>query len=364
MKKGDKILVTGGTGYIGSHTVLELLDQGFEVVIVDNLSNSDLTVLQELKRISGRSLSFYPYNIREMSLLHTLMEQEPGISAIVHFAASKAVGESVQQPLAYYRNNVEVMMNLLELMQLYRIRHLVFSSSCTVYGQPEQLPVTEQAAFKPASSPYGRSKQICEDMIADTMHAAPQCAAIALRYFNPVGAHPSGLIGERPTGVPNNLVPYLTQVAAGKQAELKIFGGDYASKDGTAVRDYIHVCDLARAHVLALKRLREQAVKKNYEFFNLGSGQGYTVLELVESFERVNGLSIPYRIVPRRQGDIEQIYADTTLAATELGWSARHNLDDMMRSAWNWQRSLMEKERGQTRKPKMTINHYPLGKTA
>ena len=337
----NKILVTGGMGYIGSHTVVALMDYGFEVVIVDNLSNSNLKVLDGIERISGKKPAFYEIDLLEKQKLESIFRQEKDIHGIVHFAASKAVGESVENPLLYYGNNLISMINLLSLMKKYAVNNLVFSSSCTVYGQPDALPVTEETPFKRAESPYGNTKQICEEILKDVCQAENQIFGIALRYFNPVGAHQTGFIGELPLGIPNNLVPFITQTAAGIRSELKIYGKDYNTADGSAVRDYIHVVDLAKAHVLALTRMLEKKSTLNFEFYNVGTGKGLSVLEVVETFERVNNIPVKHRIVDRRPGDVECIYADTTKANKELGWKAELGVDEMMRSAWRWQQNLV-----------------------
>jgi UDP-glucose 4-epimerase len=333
----EKVLVTGGTGYIGSHTAVELLKSGFDVVIVDDLSNSQVEVLDGIEKISGRRPSFYQFDLCNEQALEKFFTEHQDIKSIIHFAASKAVGESVEKPLKYYRNNLFSLIFLLETMKRLRIANIVFSSSCTVYGQPDQLPVTEQTPFKPAESPYGNTKQICEEILRDTCKVDQNINAISLRYFNPAGAHDSALIGELPNGVPNNLVPFITQTAAGIRKELLVFGSDYNTPDGSAVRDYIHVVDLAEAHVLALKRLIGKKQKSNYEFFNLGTGKGSTVLELINTFEKVNNIKVNYRIVDRRPGDVEKIYADTKQANEVLGWKASRTPEDMMRSAWKWQ---------------------------
>ena len=336
----SKILVTGGTGYIGSHTVVELLATGMEVVITDDLSNSELSVLDGIEKISGKRPAFAQFDLCDKSALEALFKEHPDITGVIHFAAKKAVGESVAKPLMYYRNNFDSLLNLLEIMSAYQVRNLVFSSSCTVYGQPDKLPVTEETPFQPAESPYGYSKQACEVMLRDTCKADATLNAIALRYFNPAGAHESAIIGELPRGVPANLVPFITQTAAGIREQLLVFGNDYNTSDGSAIRDYIHVVDLAKAHVVALRRQLAQKQKSNYEFFNLGTGKGNSVLEVVQTFERVNDLTLNYQVVERRPGDVENIYADTTLANNELGWTAELGLEDMLRSAWNWQKKL------------------------
>ena len=336
-----KVLVTGGVGFIGSHTVVELIQHGFETVIVDDLSNSQVEVLDGIEKITGKRPVFHQLDLRVKADVEKLFKEEDGIQAIIHFAASKAVGESVQKPLLYYRNNLDSLIYLLEAMKIHGVSHIVFSSSCTVYGQPDKLPVTEHTPFKPAESPYGNTKQIGEEILRDTCRAEENINAIALRYFNPVGAHESCLIGELPRGVPNNLIPFITQTAAGIRKELQVFGDDYNTPDGSAVRDYIHVVDLAKAHVIAMNRMLREQQKARYEFFNLGTGNGLSVLEIVKAFERVNQLKLNYRIVGRRPGDVEQVYADTTYANQELGWKAELGLDDMMRSAWKWQQYLM-----------------------
>jgi UDP-glucose 4-epimerase len=335
-----KVLVTGGTGYIGSHTVVELINKGYKTVIADNLSNSKIDVLDAIEKITGSRPTFYQVDICDQKALADMFDKESDIDSIIHFAASKAVGESVNKPLLYYRNNAVSLLNLLEEMIKRNMSDIIFSSSCTVYGQPELLPVTEQTPFQPAESPYGNTKQICEEILKDTTRAHTELKAIALRYFNPVGAHETALIGELPLGVPGNLVPFITQTAAGIRKELSIFGSDYNTPDGTAVRDYIHVVDLAKAHVIAVERLLDGKEKSSFEFFNIGTGIGFSVLETVKKFEEVNGLKLNYKLVDRRPGDIEQIYADTSFANDELGWKAELGLDEMMRSAWEWQKTI------------------------
>lgn len=336
----ELIMVTGGTGYIGSHTVVELQQSGFDVVIADDLSNSGIEVLDNIEKITGIRPSFEQFDLADRDKTADFFARNNGIQAIIHFAAFKAVGESVQKPLAYYRNNLVSLMNLLENQIRYKIGNIVFSSSCTVYGQPNVLPVTEQTPRKDAESPYGNTKRICEDILHDTIAANPQLKGISLRYFNPVGAHPSALIGELPLGVPQNLVPFITQTAAGLRDELKVFGNDYNTPDGSAVRDYIHVVDLAKAHVIAIERLLKQKNKTGYEVFNLGTGTGLSVLEVVTGFERATGVKLNYRIVERRAGDIEKIWADTTYANNELGWKAEKELDETLLSAWNWEKKI------------------------
>ena len=335
-----KILVTGGTGYIGSHTAVELINSGYDVVIIDNLSNSKENVLDGIEKITGKRPAFSRFNLCNYEDLEQFFKDNTDILAIIHFAASKAVGESVQKPLLYYRNNLQSLTNLLELMGKYNVSNLAFSSSCTVYGQPEKLPVTEKSPILPAESPYGNTKQISEEIIQDTLIADTNLNAISLRYFNPVGAHESAAIGELPLGVPANLVPFITQTAAGLRKELSVFGDDYNTKDGTAVRDYIHVVDLARAHVVAVERMILKKQKSNYEVFNLGTGNGYSVLEVIKAFESSTGEKLNYKIVDRRKGDIEQVWADTTFANEELGWQAELDIESMMSSAWKWQKSL------------------------
>lgn len=338
MKK--KILVTGGTGYIGSHTAVELIDEGYDVVIIDNLYNSEAEVIDRIFRITGVKPGLSVIDICDIEKLNGFFQKNNNIEGIIHFAAFKAVGESVHKPLEYYRNNLLSLINLLEAMKVYGIPHLVFSSSCTVYGQPERLPVSEDAPVQPALSPYGNTKQIGEEIIRDAVAAGNKIAAISLRYFNPIGAHPSALIGELPRGVPENLVPYITQTAYGLREELKVFGDDYDTPDGSCIRDYLHVVDLAKAHVTAIKRLIEKKYKANYEVFNLGTGNGVSVLEAIKSFERVTGIKLKYRITGRRAGDIEKIWADPSLANRELGWSANSTLDESMRTAWDWEKQI------------------------
>lgn len=338
-----KILVTGGTGYIGSHTVVELQNAGFEVVVVDNLSNSNIEVLSGIEKITGIRPAFENIDCTDYVNMDRMLEKHSGIEAIIHFAASKAVGESVQKPLLYYRNNVGSLLNLMQLMPIHNIHNIVFSSSCTVYGQPDVLPVTESAPIKPALSPYGNTKQICEEIIRDTAYSSSFYQATILRYFNPIGAHPSAEIGELPTGVPNNLVPFITQTAAGIRKQLQVFGNDYNTPDGTCIRDYINVVDLAKAHVIAVKRMLEHKSKYNIETFNLGTGRGLSVLELVNTFQKVNGVKVPYRIVDRREGDIEKVWADPAFANRELGWTAQETVEETLRTAWKWELKLAKK---------------------
>jgi UDP-glucose 4-epimerase len=342
MKK--KVLVTGGTGFIGSHTVVELINSGFDVVIVDNLYNSEISVLDGIEGITGIRPAFADFDICDTNRLEEFFSHEHSIDAIIHFAAYKAVGESVKKPLEYYRNNLLSLINLLGMMDRFNIPAFVFSSSCTVYGQPDQLPVTEDAPVKPAISPYGNTKQIGEEIIRDTMAVRPSLKAISLRYFNPIGAHPSALIGELPRGVPENLVPFITQTAIGLRNGLNVFGNDYNTPDGSCVRDYLHVVDLAKAHVVALQRLIGSKNKKNYEVFNLGTGKGVSVLEAIKSFEKVSGVKLKYTITGRREGDIEQIWADPSLANNELGWKTESSLDDAMATAWKWEKRIRQKK--------------------
>lgn len=342
MKK--KILVTGGTGYIGSHTAVELIAGGFDPVIVDNLSNSDITVLDGIQAITGIRPGFYDYDICDPVKLDEIFTAERKIDAIVHFAAYKAVGESVKKPLDYYRNNLTGLVNLLEMMERYNTPALVFSSSCTVYGQPDELPVTESSPVREAASPYGYTKQVGEIIIRDTMAARVGHRAISLRYFNPIGAHPTAHIGELPRGVPENLVPYITQTAIGLRDELRVFGDDYDTPDGSCIRDYLHVTDLARAHVVALRRLIEGTGRSDYEVFNLGTGKGVSVFEAISAFERATGIKLNYTVKGRRAGDIEKIWADPALANSELKWKTEISLEEAMESAWRWENRIREKK--------------------
>lgn len=341
MKK--KILVTGGTGYIGSHTTVELLQNGFDVVIIDNLYNSEAEVVERIEKITGIKPALEVFDLCERERLNSFCNKNKDIAAVIHFAAYKAVGESVNKPLEYYRNNLLSLVNLLESMKNNGIPNLVFSSSCTVYGQPEKLPVTENSPLQPATSPYGNTKQVGETIIRDTTVSDKNINAISLRYFNPIGAHPSALIGELPRGVPENLVPYITQTAYGLRDELKVFGDDYNTPDGSCVRDYLHVVDLAKAHVVAVKRLIEGRNKRNYEVFNLGTGTGVSVLEAIKSFERVTGVKVKFKIVERRAGDIEKIWADPSYANKELGWKTLSTLDESMKTAWEWEKKVRSK---------------------
>lgn len=330
-----KILVTGGLGFIGSHVVVELQNLGFEVVIIDDLSNSKIEVLEQITEISNVKPNFYQIDLRDKKALRSFFNDST-IDGVIHFAAFKAVGESVQKPLDYYENNINALVYLLQEMKNRNIDHFIFSSSCTVYGQADELPITEGALIKPAESPYGNTKQIGEEIIKDSCKAYDM-NAIALRYFNPIGAHESIKIGELPLGVPQNLIPFITQTAAGIREELAVFGDDYPTLDGTAIRDYIHVVDLAKAHVKALERLLNKENEENFEFFNVGTGKGSSVMEIIKTFEKVTQQSLKYKIVARREGDITAAYADTTKANEVLGWSPQETLEEALLSAWKWQ---------------------------
>lgn len=335
-----KILVTGGLGFIGSHTVVELQKEGFDVVVIDNLSNSTFEVIKGIEAITGKRPDFAEIDLRERESVRNFFKRNRDIEGVIHFAASKAVGESVEQPLLYYENNLGVMVYLLQELIAMESARLIFSSSCTVYGQADKMPITEDAPVKPAESPYGNTKQVGEEIIVDTCKVNPQLSAIALRYFNPIGAHPSCHIGELPIGVPQNLVPFITQTGVGIREQLSVFGDDYPTPDGTAIRDYIHVVDVARAHVVAIQRLLDLKNEENYEVFNLGTGKGSSVMEVIQSFERVSGERLNYRIAPRRPGDVVQAYADTRKANEILGWKAQSSLDDAMSSAWKWEQKI------------------------
>lgn len=339
----DRILVTGGTGYIGSHTVVELQNAGYSVVIIDDLSNSNREVLDGIERITGTRPDFVEGDCTDIEVLKKLFAEYPDIKGIINFAASKAVGESMQKPILYYRNNLNTLLNLLELMTPNGVKGIVFSSSCTVYGEPDVNPVTEQSPIKKATSPYGNTKQISEEIITDVINAGAPFKSVILRYFNPVGAHPSAEIGELPNGVPQNLIPYLTQTAIGIRKELSVFGDDYNTPDGSCIRDYINVVDLAQAHVIAVKRMLEDKSDAKIEIFNLGTGNGVSVLELINTFEESTGVKVPHKIVGRRAGDIEKVWADPTYANEVLGWKATSSLSDTMRSAWAWQLKLRER---------------------
>ena len=334
-----RIVVTGGLGFIGSHTVVELQNEGCDVIIIDNLSNSSIDVLDKITSITRKQPTFENIDLKNQSAIQHFFNTHKNIDGIIHFAASKAVGESVEKPLKYYHNNISSLIYLLEEMNANNISNFIFSSSCTVYGQADTMPITEKAPFKLAESPYGNTKKIGEEIIKDTAKAT-QLKAVALRYFNPIGAHKSANIGELPIGVPQNLIPYVTQTAAGIREELSVFGGDYPTPDGTAIRDYIHVVDLAKAHIAALKRLLDGNNKATFEAFNIGTGKGSSVLDVIKTFEKVTNKPLNYKIVGRREGDIIEAYADTSLANKELGWKAELNLEDALATAWKWQQTL------------------------
>lgn len=334
-----KILVTGGLGFIGSHTVVELQNEGFEVVIIDNLSNSTETVLKGIFSITGKLPLFEKIDLREKKLVQDFFKKHSDISGVVHFAASKAVGESVENPLLYYENNLNPLIYILQELQQKEKANFIFSSSCTVYGQAEKMPITENAPIQPANSPYGNTKQIGEEIIEDVAKVS-NVNAILLRYFNPIGAHPSAEIGELPNGVPQNLVPFITQTGIGLRKELSVFGSDYPTTDGTCIRDYIHVVDLAKAHVIALKRLIESKNESKVETFNIGTGTGSTVLEVIKSFEKVSGQKLPYKLVDRREGDVIEAFAYTEKANAILGWKAESTLDEAVESAWKWEKKI------------------------
>ena len=335
-----KILVTGGTGFIGSHTVVELIAAGYTPVIVDNLVNSSRTILDQLESIVGNKVDFHEFDLCDESKTRQFIESNPDITGVIHFAAHKAVGESVDQPLKYYKNNFYSLINLLEGYADKPV-NFVFSSSCTVYGQPDELPVTEDAPIKKAQSPYGNTKQIAEEILQDVAAANDNYKIISLRYFNPVGAHSSALIGELPIGVPQNLVPFITQSAIGKRGPITVYGNDYNTPDGSCIRDYIHVVDLAKAHVAAIRHM-ETKQKANYDVFNIGTGKGSSVLEVISAFEKSTGVKLNYQVGPRRAGDVEQVWGNVTKAEQELGWKAELNLDDMMKSAWAWEEYIKE----------------------
>ena len=342
MKKNKTILVTGGLGYIGSHTVVELIENGFEVIIVDNLSNSEIFILDRINKITGVKPKFYEFDLTENDKTEVLFKENK-FDAVIHFAAFKSVSESVKYPLKYHNNNIKSLENILESMKVHEIRNIIFSSSCTVYGQPDKLPVNENAPFKKAESPYAETKQISEKIIENFTLDNNKFSAISLRYFNPVGAHPSSLIGELPKGIPENLVPFITQTAIGKRDSLVVYGNDYDTHDGTAVRDYIHVQDLSNAHIAALDRLLNFNNEIPYEYYNIGTGIGYSVMDVIKSFEKVNNLKLKYNISGRREGDIEKIYSDVKLSKKKLSWSYKKSLDHMMSSAWKWQKRLNQK---------------------
>jgi UDP-glucose 4-epimerase len=337
------VLVTGGPGYIGSHTAVELMEAGMEVVILDNLENSKREVLDGIAKITGKAPCFEEVDLRDRSCTFAVFEKHPDIKAIIHFAAYKAVGESVEKPLAYYENNLLSLIHLLEAMNRFDVPNMVFSSSCTVYGEPDTLPVTEEAPIRKASSPYGNTKQISEEILRDVVSVTPGIRVVSLRYFNPIGAHPSALIGELPIGVPANLVPFITQTVIGLRDTLQVFGDDYNTPDGSAIRDYINIVDLARAHVVAIRRLLDNRQKASFEVFNLGTGKGLSVFEVISAFERATGEKVNFRVVERREGDVEQVFADTRYANEELGWKAEKGLEETLLSAWNWEKHLRRK---------------------
>jgi UDP-glucose 4-epimerase len=336
----SKILITGGLGFIGSHTVVELVNSGYEPVIVDNLANSDIKILDQLTKIIGYQPVFHQIDLCDVAGVKKLAELEPDITGVIHFAAFKAVGESVREPLKYYRNNFFSMINLLEAYYGKPL-NFVFSSSCTVYGQPDELPVTESAPVKAAQSPYGNTKQIAEEILQDMVASGSNYKVVSLRYFNPVGAHDSALIGELPIGVPQNLVPFITQTAIGKREKITVFGNDYNTPDGSCIRDYIHVVDLAKAHVAALKSMEEPGYK-GYDVFNIGTGNGTTVLQIIHAFENATGVKLNYSIGPRREGDVEQVWGDVTKSAHKLGWRAELGINEMMQSAWEWEKYIFK----------------------
>ncbi|MDE6269121.1 MAG: UDP-glucose 4-epimerase GalE [Muribaculaceae bacterium] len=341
--KTERILVTGGTGYIGSHTVVELQQAGYPVVIIDNLSNSNRDVLDGIERITGIRPDFVEGDCSDRAVVKKLFNDYPDIAGVINFAASKAVGESMEKPILYYRNNLNILLNLLDEMSTHATKGIVFSSSCTVYGEPDVNPVTEEAPIKKATSPYGNTKQISEEIITDVINAGAPFKSVLLRYFNPVGAHPSAEIGELPNGVPQNLIPFVTQTAMGIRKELSVFGDDYNTPDGSCIRDYINVVDLAKAHVIAVERMLTDKSEAKIEVFNLGTGVGLSVLELIASFERATGVKVPHKIVGRRAGDIEKVWANPARANNVLGWKAETPIDDTMRSAWAWQCRLRER---------------------
>lgn len=336
----DKILVTGGLGFIGSHTVVELQNNGYDVVIIDDLSNSSIDILDRITTITGKKPEFEQIDLKEKAKVSAFFKNHNDIKGIIHFAASKAVGESVDNPLMYYENNINTLVYVLQELKKLDQANFIFSSSCTVYGQADELPITENAPVKKAESPYGNTKQIGEEIISDTCKVNPKLKSIALRYFNPIGAHESANIGELPIGVPQNLVPFITQTGIGLREQLSVFGDDYPTPDGTCIRDYIHVVDLAKAHVVALERLLQNKNESNYETFNLGTGTGSSVLEVIQSFERVTGQLLNYKIADRRAGDVIAAYADTSKANNKLGWKAQLTLDDAMKSAWKWEQNI------------------------
>ncbi len=335
-----KILVTGGLGFIGSHTVVELQNKGFEVIIIDDLSNSSVSVLEGIVKITGITPEFIQLDLKNKNKVASFFKNHSNIIGVIHFAASKAVGESIKNPLLYYENNINALVYVLQELEKHQISNFIFSSSCTVYGQADKLPIIENSSVKKAESPYGNTKQIGEEIIQDLCKTATNLKAIALRYFNPIGAHSSSEIGELPVGTPQNLVPFITQTAIGLREKLTIFGSDYPTNDGTAIRDYIHVVDLAKAHVVAVQRLINKEAKSNFETFNIGTGTGNSVLQVIQSFEKISGIKINYTIVDRRIGDVTSAYANIVKASTELGWEAQLTLDDAMRDAWRWEQKI------------------------
>ena len=341
MKK-NKILVTGGLGYIGSHTTVELINQGFQVTIVDNLSNSEIFILDRIEKITGTRPKFYEFDLTERKKTENCFN-ENNFDGVIHFAALKSVSESIKKPLEYYNNNIKSLENILDSMKIHSVRNIVFSSSCVVYGQPNKLPVDESAPFKKAESPYAETKQISEKILEKFTNSNNNISAISLRYFNPVGAHSSALIGELPKGMPDNLVPFITQTAAGIRDRLVVFGDNYDTHDGTAVRDYIHIEDLSEAHIAALERILYFKNENPYEYYNVGTGKGYSVMDVISSFEKVNNIKLNYVFSERREGDIEKIFSDNKLSKKTLNWSSKKSLDDMMRSAWNWETSINKK---------------------
>lgn len=339
----SKVIVTGGAGYIGSHTCVELIHAGYTPVIVDNFSNSEKFVVNQLEKLVNKTIEVEEGDCNDYNFVKTVFKKHQDIEGVIHFAAYKAVGESSNNPLKYYHNNVSSTVNLLKVMDEMNVSNLVFSSSCTVYGQPDQLPVTESSPIKPAESPYGRTKQICEDIIWDLQKANNNFNAISLRYFNPIGAHPTGLIGELPLGIPNNLVPFITQTAAGIREQLTIFGDNYNTSDGTCVRDYIHVVDLAKAHIAALQQMMKDNNIEHQAVYNIGTGNGHSVMEVVKAFEKVSHEKLNYIIGTRRNGDVEKVYADVSKAQIQLGWVAELSLEESLRDAWNWQKRLAKR---------------------
>jgi UDP-glucose 4-epimerase len=336
----NTILVTGGCGYIGTHTIVDLIENGYHVISIDNNSRSNTSILNGVKKITGVDVKNYKVNLCNFDETHAIFQENENITGIIHFAAYKAVGESVKKPLEYYDNNLNSLINILRCATEFNVAHFVFSSSCTVYGNPLSIPVTEDSPFQVASSPYGATKQMGEEIVQNTLAAVPNMKAVLLRYFNPVGAHPSIAIGELPIGKPQNLVPAITQTAIGKLPQMKVWGSDYDTKDGTCVRDYIHVCDIAHAHTLALQFLENKENKTACEIFNLGTGTGYTVLEIIKTFEKVSGVSLNYILADRRAGDVVAIYANNDKAKNELHWHAKYTIDDMMHSAWEWEKKI------------------------